>query len=220
MKKASIFAALLAAATVAAPASAANIVSNGDFSNGATGWVFSGFGIYNSNGGSAAATGCVGSGCTSTLGSGAFIRQTLSTVANATYQLSFLVGENAGPTSGLSVFWNGQNVLNQLNPANNTLTYNGLTDSYNGTYRLITVGNLLASSSSTNLEIHGRQDPAGLFLDNISVDTVTGAVPEPATWALMILGMGAVGFAMRRAKRNSDAKFEAKIKRITAGAIA
>jgi hypothetical protein len=26
----------------------------------------------------------------------------------------------------------------------------------------------------------------------------TGAVPEPATWAMMILGMGAVGFAMRR----------------------
>lgn len=58
--------------------------------------------------------------------------------------------------------------------------------------------------------------------DQFGVDNVTigGAVPEPATWALMILGMGAVGFAMRRAKRNSDAKFDAKIKRITAGAIA
>ncbi len=48
----------------------------------------------------------------------------------------------------------------------------------------------------------------------------TGAVPEPATWAMMILGMGAVGYAMRRAKRSSDAKFDAKIKRITAGALA
>lgn len=28
----------------------------------------------------------------------------------------------------------------------------------------------------------------------------TGAVPEPAAWAMMILGMGAIGFAMRRQK--------------------
>lgn len=28
--------------------------------------------------------------------------------------------------------------------------------------------------------------------------TVAAAVPEPATWSMMILGMGAIGFAMRR----------------------
>ena len=33
------------------------------------------------------------------------------------------------------------------------------------------------------------------IIDNLSV---SGAVPEPATWALMILGFGAVGGAMRR----------------------
>ena len=30
---------------------------------------------------------------------------------------------------------------------------------------------------------------------------IGGAVPEPATWAMMILGMGAVGFAMRRRQK-------------------
>ena len=30
-------------------------------------------------------------------------------------------------------------------------------------------------------------------------------VPEPATWAMMLLGFGGIGMAMRRGKRNSDA---------------
>ena len=45
------------------------------------------------------------------------------------------------------------------------------------------------------LTFFGRNDPDYNFLDNVSV---TAAVPEPATWALMILGFGAVGGAMRR----------------------
>lgn len=30
----------------------------------------------------------------------------------------------------------------------------------------------------------------------------TGPVPEPATWAMMLLGFGGIGFAMRRSQRN------------------
>ncbi len=44
-----------------------------------------------------------------------------------------------------------------------------------------------------------------LFLDGFGAVTpppvVDGAVPEPATWATMILGFGAIGGAMRRRKR-------------------
>jgi hypothetical protein len=36
---------------------------------------------------------------------------------------------------------------------------------------------------------------------SLSISSVGGAVPEPATWAMMLLGFGFVGGAMRTAKR-------------------
>lgn len=56
--------------------------------------------------------------------------------------------------------------------------------------------------------------------DKVFLSFASGGVPEPATWALMILGFGAIGFAMRRAKIRSDVRFDEKIKRIAAGADA
>ena len=37
--------------------------------------------------------------------------------------------------------------------------------------------------------------------DDVMLDRTVGAVPEPATWTLMILGFGAIGAAMRRRAR-------------------
>ena len=37
-----------------------------------------------------------------------------------------------------------------------------------------------------------------LGTDSINFETVQSAVPEPSTWAMMLLGMGAVGVSMRR----------------------
>jgi hypothetical protein len=33
---------------------------------------------------------------------------------------------------------------------------------------------------------------------------ITTAVPEPGTWALMLVGFGAVGFSMRRRRRQAN----------------
>lgn len=41
----------------------------------------------------------------------------------------------------------------------------------------------------------------GFQLDNVNLRAVQGAVPEPATWAMMLLGFGAVGYSMRRSRR-------------------
>ena len=49
-----------------------------------------------------------------------------------------------------------------------------------------------------NLSVFGGTD------NGVRVSTgalTTGAVPEPATWAMMLLGFGGIGFAMRRRRR-------------------
>lgn len=40
-----------------------------------------------------------------------------------------------------------------------------------------------------------------LVLDNISINAISSAVPEPATWAMMIIGFGAVGTMVRTSRR-------------------
>lgn len=57
----------------------------------------------------------------------------------------------------------------------------------------------VADSTSTKLSFldTSHRYNQGIFFDNVSVSS---AVPEPATWALMILGIGVTGGALRRKK--------------------
>ena len=64
-------------------------------------------------------------------------------------------------------------------------------------------------------------------LDKITLNRTAGSavvlaavpsrLPEVATWGMLLLGFGAVGFALRKAKALSDARFEEEIKRLAAG---
>lgn len=51
---------------------------------------------------------------------------------------------------------------------------------------------------------------AALFDNNPNLaGTVTiSAVPEPATWAMMLIGFGAVGFVMRRRRQTTTVRFQ------------
>ena len=60
---------------------------------------------------------------------------------------------------------------------------------------LIAITSSVLNASDTYYYLNNRQ--VGLVSGTIS-PAVTAAVPEPATWALMVFGMGAVGFGMRR----------------------
>lgn len=61
------------------------------------------------------------------------------------------------------------------------------------------IGNLPTAPGVQTLIVNGIARGTGSFGGSISFSP-TAAIPEPATWALMLLGFAAVGFSMRRNK--------------------
>ena len=70
---------------------------------------------------------------------------------------------------------------------------------------LVETGNILLNSmlGTYTLTVQGTANTAATYGGNITYTAPTAAVPEPATWALLILGFGAVGFAMRKRGANA-----------------
>jgi hypothetical protein len=70
--------------------------------------------------------------------------------------------------------------------------------------RSFNLGALAAGSHSITLGMHTTNASSGHFLakfDNVVLtgdNLVTGGIPEPSAWALMILGFGGAGAAIRR----------------------
>ena len=56
----------------------------------------------------------------------------------------------------------------------------------------------LRLSQSLSYSVAGGASYGPTRLGSVNVAAVGGAVPEPATWAMMLVGFGAVGFGMRR----------------------
>ncbi|WP_310476064.1 PEPxxWA-CTERM sorting domain-containing protein [Sandarakinorhabdus sp.] len=106
------------------------------------------------------------------------------------YSLSFLLsGDNrpgqayvlTGGIAGLSFTVNGTVGAAGTNPGS-LLTY-GFTATSSS--HLLSFGQTSVSDGSP-------------IIDNISIDTVGAAIPEPASWAMLLAGFGLVGFAARR----------------------
>lgn len=93
--------------------------------------------------------------------------------------------------SGGTQTWTGQDILNTVpgsaNGNQTAATTNGRLTFYASAGDAITGIRLLSSRNS-------------LEIDNIGV---VSAVPEPGTWAMMLLGFGAIGFSMRRRQRTA-----------------
>jgi hypothetical protein len=151
----------------AVPLAGPNLVTNSSFEQGFAGWAFSADFFASDSvshtGLSSAQTSCSGPPCIAP--NGAYVGQTIATTAGASYDLSFWVAEDGGPQAALSVFWNGRQIAVVPDPAPAN------TDFVQYTYT-----NLAASGDSTVFELHGRQDAATLYFDDVAV-TGTGSAP-------------------------------------------
>jgi hypothetical protein len=97
---------------------------------------------------------------------------------------------------------------------------------YNDDSGLFSTNSLINRTLSTGVQYYAlvtSYDAAGRGNYSLSIAgpgtatiSAAGAVPEPATWAMMILGMGAVGLAMRRRMKASEANFTKKVRAIAA----
>jgi hypothetical protein len=127
-------------------------------------------------------------------GHGSITQEITGLTVGTIYTLSFYYSHNlfAGLTSASASYTlSNEDVFG-------TFTHTGGSNS-DLAWTLLTT-NFTATNSSTLLQftnLTGAQNE-GVFLDAISISQ---AVPEPATWAMMLLGFGGIGLTIRRRRR-------------------
>ncbi|MYM24481.1 DUF642 domain-containing protein [Duganella sp. FT135W] len=206
MKTARLIQAVAIAALFAtgAASAATNLITNGDFesysvyvpnggytmvgagSSAITGWIVGGVSVdliknsYGSVGANSTSVDMLG-----TPGPGV-LSQSFNYAANTTYNLSFDVSRNPnGSYTAVQVDVNGVSNLYVGTSTPTTYSFSFTTGA--------TGGSELLKFSSV-----GGDGYSGAVLDNVKL---TAAVPEPETYAMMLAGLGLVGFAARRKKQ-------------------
>jgi hypothetical protein len=185
------FAATAALFSLAAPVAAANALVNGDFETG----VLSPWFTVNNFGGTAwAITGAdAQTGAYSASNSGNVeIRQDFAGVAGSSITVASLWMRHpdlANAPSFITFFYDD-------------MTNNGFLVSTNSTewQQFDILAQLNTSKTLIGFSLYGYSGGGAdrTFIDNVFIGTLAGAVPEPASWAMLIAGFGLTGAAMRR----------------------
>ena len=171
-------------------ANAVELVQNGGFESHLSGWSSSNCGCTVTSG-SVAHSGNLGV-LFGGVGSNFPLDQTLSTVAGQSYDISYWVNFLTGPPNAVTVSFGGV-----LLTAVENVTAGA------GWIQYTVIGT--ATSNSTVLEFGLRQDSTFSGLDDVSVTSLTAAVPEPSTWAMMVLGFASLGFMTYRRRQSGSA---------------
>jgi hypothetical protein len=124
------------------------------------------------------------------VGSDGGLSQTFHDTAGQTLLVTgWIIGNGTSP-SGISFLFDGTTYVN-VNPVPNQ----GWTEySFDVT-----------ATGHDTFSVDFFNDPSYDGLDSFAVTNVTSAVPEPSTWAMMILGFFGVGFMAYRRKQNEPA---------------
>lgn len=192
MRRSILLALAMATAILPASANAATTILSVDFENG--------FGAFTPSGQVAIADGadyhqCCGTQSDTSNHFAAFgggqepsglILNAFNTFAGSLYTLTFDYGALGGGTDPLTVTVGG--VSHVYSPvANNDL---------NSTFQQASFS-FVGTGSPTTLSF---QSAGTANVDAIVDNVVLSAVPEPATWAMLLFGFGAVGYSLRRRK--------------------
>jgi hypothetical protein len=197
MKKLLAVASAALALSMASGAQSAELIVNGGFEAGASPWVFSGGGVVTE----ADYNVCCGFTTThptnhiAALGggnqSGTFtVSQSFATVVGSLYSVSYRIGAVGSQGQAVTVNFGSQFIL---------LTLLGTTN-FGASFQTLT-GSFVGSGFDTfRVSVTTFPDNTDTVVDDVSITgaAVPAGVPEPATWAMMILGFFGAGAMVRR----------------------
>lgn len=122
------------------------------------------------------------------------VRQTVATIAGASYVLSFDLGS--------STFWGRPDSIT-ASAAGTSATFTSPLTGGNNDWQHATMS-FTAASESTTVQLLGAAAFNYIGLDNVSLDLAAAPIPEPETWGLMLAGLAALGGVAKRKSRRTQ----------------